>query len=334
MFLFWIWCLSWELPLPEATWQITYDPSLALVTSQGETVLFQGDRVYRYDASGTLLSSGTLPFEPLAAFLDSENQVLVHDGEGTLGCLNSENGLIWQRRFPLPDIAPFKFQNYFVYCVGSNVWLLDTEKGWIQYSISRDETITAVATYKNELLIADKVGRLLQWDPLSGRRLWFRSSGKSSIKYLTVAEDASIAVITVDGEMEVLSEKRKVLWKRAFHIEMAQAPLWVRQGNGGQWVVATHGRHYSVFSYNGKLIADKLLPNRPMVLLAFDQTRTLLLPFLSPEMMWYLAKEKVFKTELLSSYQNLVVDQDGFLLMVGADGQIRLYKKDSVKGEN
>lgn len=320
--------LGWqEFPSAQGAWQITYDPTLALLTSNGESILFHEETVYRYDAIGSLVNSGEIAFAPKHAFLDAQNRVLVHNGENVLGRLLKNNGMAWQRQFPVAQLPPFNFGKDLVYIFDKKLWLIDTETGWIRYSLERDEAITAVAAYKDELLIADQQGRLLQWDPQTGRRLWFRNKGKASIKFLTVGEDQSLAIATDDGQLEVLGANRKVKWRRQFHIEIAQPPLWFEKDGQSQWVIATHGRHYYAFGNRGKLISDYLLPNRPMLLTKFNLRSALLLPFLSPTMVWYDAHTKSFNTQTLPSYQSLVIDQVNCLLTVGADGQIRLYQK-------
>jgi len=314
-------------PKPHATWQITFDASQALVTPQGETVLFDGATVYRYDATGQLQNSATLSFAPARAYLDPGGHVLVHDGDQLLGQLNQENGMVWQRNFPPADLPPFHFQQFLVYVVDRKLWVLDAASSWARYSLERDQAITALGRYSHDLLIADRQGRLLQWDPLTGRRLWLRSKGKAPVQYVTVAGNQTMALATADGELEILDEKRKTKWRRQFHIDIASPPLWFGLPQGNQWVLATHGRHFYAFAERGKQIADHLLPNRPMLLTAFGSTKALLLSFQSPEMFWYDASARQFHTETLATYQSLVVDQENCLLMVGADGRIRLYLK-------
>ena len=317
------------LPKPHAIWQITFDVSQALVTPQGETVLFDGATVYRYDASGTLQNTATLAFAPARIYLDPEGRVLVHDGDQLLGLLNQENGLVWQRKFPPADLPPIHFQKFLAYPVGKKVWVLDASSSWAKYSLERDQPITALGRYNDDLLIADRQGRLLQWDPLTGRRLWLRSKGKAPVQYLTVAGNQSIALATAEGELEILDDKRKTKWRRQFHIDIASPPLWFDLAEGGQWVLATHGRHFYAFAGRGKQIADHLLPNRPMVLTEFGPALALLLSYQSPQLFWYDVEKRQFQTETLSTYQSLVVDQASCFLMVGADGRIRLYLKPS-----
>lgn len=319
---------SWQLlPEPQATWQITFDPTQALVTSHGESILFDGPHIFRYDALGNLQTKGTLSFAPEIVFLDAENRVMIHDGNQILGRINSQNGIVWQRRFKPADLPVFNYKEFITYCVGPKVWLLDTETGWVQYSLERDQDITALAVYKNDLLIADRLGRLLQWNPLTGRRLWLRNIGKETIQYISVSENQELALVSTEGHVEILDGSRRRQWHRQFHIDIAQKPIWYRQERVNQWVLATHGRHLYAFGERGKLLADQLLANRPMLLTRFGEQHALLIAYLSPVMYWYDIEKRVFRTETLPAYQSLVMDQENCLLMVGADGQIRLYQK-------
>lgn len=321
-----------ELPRPHGQWKISYLPETVMLKSSGESWFFYREQVYIYDVDGNLLRNFSLTFSPKIAFTGPNDTVFVHDGSGLLGRVNQNENLQWQREMPSPSVSPRLLGDDLVYADENRIQILDAADGTAKFSLHRGHPVIPVATSEAMVLFAGAGGSLVAWDPLNEvEQLLFSLSGRPDalLRFFRAAPNGEWALVYDDGRLIVLRENRRVRWQRDLHIEVSTPPVWLKAREKWHLLVASHARTLTVYGERGEQLSRKLMDSRPRALIAWDQDLALLVPNYGSELVWYRSEEGRFSEEILENSQILVLESGPFVLLVGEDGIIRLYRRGS-----
>ncbi len=324
--------LGLELPRPNGQWKISYVPETVLLKSSGESWFFFREQVYVYDTQGNLLRNFSLAFAPKIAFTGPGDSVFVHDGNQLLGRLNQNENLAWQREMPAPLVPPRPLGEDLVYADENRIRILDAADGTAKFSLHRDHPVIPLATRESLVLFAGAGGSLVAWEPMSEvEQLLFSLPGapESRPRFFRAAPDGAWALVYEDGRLIVLRENRRMRWQRDLRIEVPTAPLWLKVRENWRLLVASHARTLTVYGERGEQLQRKRMDSRPRSLIGWGQDLALLVPSYGGTLVWYRGEEGRFAEEVLENAQILVVENGPFVLLVGEDGIIRLYRRSS-----
>ncbi|MDJ0839551.1 MAG: hypothetical protein QNK37_23730 [Acidobacteriota bacterium] len=322
----WIWlvfCMVAEEPVSQ--WQVSVRPDIALVRSNGQSVMIKGAELYIYDNQGTPLRNVTLAFAPDRAFVGPQDYVWVHDGEGLLGRLNDNYNLAWQREMVPPTVPPFIFGDLLAFAGGNDVFLLTPENGNARYSRRTPRPVSGLASLDEWLLISDGGKWVLAWAPATGLEQT-RYEDKGDLRFAERAPTGEVALTFPKGRIEVTYRGIRSKWRRDHHIDIAVPPIWLYNIRRPQLLVATRGRRVTAYGINGRILASHLLKNRVAALIPFHDNRVLVIPEESAGMIWYHGEKRNFITEDLPETIRFMAFKGEYVLLVDYSGMVRLYK--------
>ena len=318
-----VFCMAAEEPVSQ--WQVSVEPDVAIVRSNGESVLIKGPEVYVYDNQGTPLRNVTLAFAPDRAFVGPDDSVWVHDGENLLGRLNDNYNLAWQREMAPPSVPPFVFGGLLAYAAGSDVFLLAPEDGSARYSRRVPQPVTALVSLDEWLLISDGGPWILTWAPETGIEQT-RYEGKGDLRFAERAPTGEVALTFPKGRLEVAYRGIRARWRRDHHIDIAVPPVWLHAIRKPQLLVATQGRRITAYGLNGRILASHLLTSRVTSLIPFHDNRVLVIPEESTQIVWYHGETQSFTTEQLPETIHFLAFKGDYVLLVDYSGLVRLFR--------
>ena len=326
---FLVFVLFIDTPKPVSQWNVSFSPEIALLKSNGDSLLFSGGKLYRYDRLGNLALNATLEFVPHAAYVGPGDTIWVHDGNNRLALLKENNRLLWQQPMLPPAVAPFPLGDFLIYSIDDSVLMLDPHNGLAKYSFHHEKAISSVLSQGNWVLISNQEGSTMAWEAAAElEQLWYEYPGKQ-LKLLGQADDGSLALVYTGGLVRVFNAIRRLRWQRNYHIDVPVAPVWLKRGANRQVLVATHGRRLYAYGPRGEELAKVLVNARPKFLFPYSESEALLVPDLLNQLIWYSSRNRRFTTQRLDGQQTLADHNQGFILLVGKNGIIRLFQKGS-----
>ena len=308
-------------------WRVPFGPESAVLTSRGDIFLFYEKDGYVYDYEGNLKEKFPLIFKASQVFIGPNDTIWLHDGEQLMGCLNENRKIRWQMDLEQPSVPPRFYGERLVYAVGTRLFVIEPSNGQLKYSLYGKYRISSVLVENDLILIANSEGGIVSWHPKSGQEQVIFTPSPQELRFLSVAPNGNWALAFTDGLLRVYNESRKVRWKRHFRIEVSVPPVWLQAEETHQLLVAHHGRRVFAYSSRGEELASMLMPGRPKAVVALNSRQCLIIPDLVGELIWYHSDRKAFEVQETSTRQNLVVSNQSYLLLVGGDGIISLFRR-------